>query len=798
MRTLVISEKTDAAARLSAILSRGEMKRRSVSGVQTFEFEKDGGQYHVVGLRGHVIELDYPPEFNDWTAVDPKDLVYAKPAKTITAPAIISVLRELCEQADEVIIATDYDREGELIGLETVHMLPSGGKVIKRARFSAFTRVEIDTAFGGLVEPDQRLADSAECRQVVDLAWGAALTRFISLASGQVGSNFLSVGRVQSPTLALVVDRHKEIEAFVPSPYWTIGALLFKGQDFSADHAGNPFQEEAKAAAAEERAMQATKAKVLGYQVKEVDEYGPPPFNTTAFLAEANRIGLSPSNAMKIAEDLYTSGYISYPRTDNTVYPRSLNLRSVLEKLRESDLGKEADEILAQATIRPTRGRVEATDHPPIYPTEPATKKQLKGAKWEVYELITRRFFATVAPPGKGQVSNASLDLNGEGFVAKGYRSLNPGWKKYYPYLRITETELPALTPGEEVDVRKVGKERKETQPPRRYSQGTLLQEMEKLHLGTKSTRHDIVQKLYDRKYVNGPDLIPTLGGVAVISSLEKHAKVITESRMTAHLEEDMDAIADGSAALGDVVQESQDMLSDVLEDMAQHRQAIGDDIRGALHAQRHVGTCPACGGTLRTIRSKKGSEFIGCSNYPKCEKTYPKPHGALMESTDQTCPQCLLPMVRVVRRGTPPKVRCIDPNCESNREEDKVGSCPECAKDLRLIYSRAGKRFIGCSGYPDCKRTYPLPQFGKVFPTGDVCGECRAPLFGMSGKGSWTFCPNLDCPTSKLKDKKPPAKTAEGDAGKPVKKKPAKKAAVAKKAPAKKPSAKRKAGTPE
>ena len=148
--------------------------------------------------------------------------------------------------------------------------------------------------------------------------------------------------------------------------------------------------------------------------------------------------------------------------------------------------------------------------------------------------------------------------------------------------------------------------------------------------------------------------------------------------------------------------------------------------------------------------------------------------------------------------------MRCIDPNCPSNVAEGKVGLCPECGKDLRLLYSRAGKRFLGCSGYPECRRTYPLPQFGSVFPTGQVCIECKAPLFGMKDKGNWTFCPNLDCPTSKRKEKKAPAKkestkkaTAEGEVAKPkairkpaVKKKSTEKAVEG--APAEKKAAKK------
>jgi len=270
------------------------------------------------------------------------------------------------------------------------------------------------------------------------------------------------------------------------------------------------------------------------------------------------------------------------------------------------------------------------------------------------------------------------------------------------------------------------------------------------LGLGTKSTRHEIIQKLYDRKYATGNDLVPTQSGIAVIEALEKHAKVITESKMTAHLEQDMDDIANGKTTVGEVVEESQDMLSDVLDIMERHKKEIGDDIRSALAEQHNLGKCPDCGGDLRVIRTKKGSEFIGCMNYPTCERTFRKPSGALVQPTQQLCEKCKLPMIKVIRRGSPMKVVCIDPECESNKDMDIVGKCPECGKDLKLLHSRAGKRFLGCSGYPDCKRTYPLPQYGSIIPTGETCPICNAPLFSMKGKGGWKFCPNMDCKENK------------------------------------------------
>jgi DNA topoisomerase-1 len=759
MKRLVISEKSNAAARIATILSNGDKKSTRDRGVQVFSFDRDGDEWSVVGLRGHVIELDYPKEMNDWQRTPAKQLVYAAPVKSVRAHNIINVLQEQARDADMVIIATDFDREGELIGMETVDMLDVDPSKIQRARFSALTKVEIERAFQELTRPDERLAEAAECRQIIDLAWGAVLTRFISLASGQVGSNFLSVGRVQSPTLSLIVDRHNSIATFVPKPYWNVQAKFKKDMEFYGRHEKNPFWDEAEAKGALARCEGSSLAEVKGYTQESKDEYPPPPFNTTMMLAEAVKMGMSASLAMKVAEDLYTSGYISYPRTDNTVYPRSLGLRTILEKLRESDFKVESEEILAQESIRPSRGKVETTDHPPIYPTEAATKKELKGEKWRVYELVVRRFLATVAPSCKAEHRHAKMAIKDEMFEAKGYKILSPGWRKYYPYFRVTETDLPSLTEGEKVEVLGLDLERLETQPPRRFTQGTLIQEMERLGLGTKSTRHEIVQKLYDRKYVVGNDLVPTESGIAVAMSLEKHARTITESKMTAHLEKDMEEIANGKALLPEVVKESQDMLSDVIDVMEQNREVIGNEIRSALMTQSYVGKCPDCQGELRVKRSRKG-EFISCSNYPECKRAFPKPHGAKLEATEEACESCKSPVVRLIRRGSPPQKHCINPECESTKQATSVGICPECGATLRLLYSRAGKRFIGCSGYPNCRRTYPLPQFGTLRMTGEVCDACRAPIALVMNKGRpWKFCVNMECPKREKKAAKQPKK---------------------------------------
>jgi len=752
MRRLIISEKNHAARRIALILSDNTQKTRTVAGTPVLTFSKGQDDYFVLGLRGHIIELDYPDKYNDWSAVPPKELVYAKPEKKVdpSAKKIMNALKDLASGVDEIIVATDYDREGELIGAEALAEAKAT-KRVRRARFSALTKAEIERAFSELTDLDYKLAAAGETRQLIDLAWGAALTRFISLASGQLGKDFLSVGRVQSPTLALVVDRDREIKAFVATPYWLVTAELKKESEFKASHKNGKFLEKEKALLALSRAKQAKSARVKDVKETEKDEWAPVPFSTTLFLMDSNRLGLTAAQAMKIAEDLYTNGYISYPRTDNTVYPPSLSLRAILEKLRKSEFSKEAEEILSQESLRPSRGKKSTTDHPPIHPVDAAKKGELKGHQWDVYELVTRRFLATLAPPCKSKTTEVELDIGGEPFLSEAYIVLLPGWRKYYPYYRVNEVRLPELRAGDTAEVLRVQSTEKKTTPPDRYSQGSLIKKMEDLGLGTKSTRHETIQKLYDRGFVQGSRMIePTESGGAVISALEQHANDITNVKMTSHLESDMDMIANGELEQAEVVEESQAMLEDIMVVLEKHRTEIGDHIRKALRVQHTLGPCPACKtGHLLQIRMKSGSSFAGCSNYPDCRNTYPLPHGMLVLATEEKCSVCGAPKIKTIARGQAPMTVCIDPKCPGAQKERYVGKCPNCGGDLRMIQSKKGKRFAGCANYPKCKTVYPLPQQGKIIATDQICDSCGTPMIQvlMSNKGRWTTCLNMSCP---------------------------------------------------
>ncbi len=393
------------------------------------------------------------------------------------------------------------------------------------------------------------------------------------------------------------------------------------GVAIEARHTAGRFTDHDAALAAEA----GTKEPLIVTDVKEggqkVDR-APTPFDTTTFIVAASRLGLSAANAMRIAEDLYMNGYISYPRTDNTVYPKSLNLDTILNTLKGGIFDKDVAWVQQNRRPVPTRGgKKESTDHPPIHPTGGAAAREALGQdRWKVYELVVRRFLATLSPPdAKWTTTRCTFDAAGEPYKATGGRLLYPpGWRRVYPpYSEAKENILPVLAPGERLPIREVNLEEKETQPPARYSQSRLIQVMEELGLGTKSTRHEVIGKLVSRRYVEGNPLRPTLVGRAVIDALDNHAETITEPEMTRTLEEHMQLIKQSRRSRDDVVTESREMLHKVFDKLEAHESEIGTEIMEQTAEEHTVGPpCPACGHDLR-IRHIGVSQFIGCTGYP-------------------------------------------------------------------------------------------------------------------------------------------------------------------------------------
>ena len=844
---LVVTEKNIAAQKIAELLGTGKPKADKVYSTPVYRFQCDGEEWVTIGLRGHILEPNFAPHLvyrkrGGWAAVDangemiPADipsslpkppfkkkkpftedgvelsawkmdslpyLVYAPIEKLPKEKDIIRSLKNLAKKADSIVIATDFDREGELIGADALSCIRQANETapVSRARYSAITKQEINHAFQNLVDMDMDLASAGRSRQDIDLIWGAALTRYLTLVKFAGYGNVRSAGRVQTPTLALIVERERERLAFVPEDYWVIkGDFDNSEMEFSAPHSTARFKDEASAKAVMEHVQGQSRALVASIEKRTRTQQPPAPFNTTSLMAAASAEGISPARTMRIAESLYMDGYISYPRVDNTVYPASLDLAATVEKLAGNPAyAPYCKKLLAGGPLHATRGKQETTDHPPIHPTNAATPDTLDASAYKLYNLIARRFLATLSGPATIEGTKVGLNVNGELFVARGDVLVKPGFREIYPYGQKKDEQLPALVEGAEIDFKGASLTKKQTEPPARYSQGKLIQEMEKRGLGTKSTRHSIIERLYTVKYVQNEPIEPSALGMAVCDALGSFAPHVTTPDMTAQLEREMDSIAQGKVTKDEVVMHSRNLLSDQLAELLPHSEEVKDALADAVAADAYVGKCPKCGKDLQLRASQKTrSMFIGCAGWPDCDVTYPLPKGKV-ESTETPCPVCGMPQIKVTPFRSKPHMQCIDPECPTNKEPDVVvGMCPVCkergieSKMIARKNPRTLKRSVTCENFDECATRYPLPQYGKLEATDEVCGHCGAPLVVVTtNRGPWKLCPNYDCPGKAIEAEEKARKAEERAKAKAAgKKAPAKRKAPAKKAASKSKSA--------
>ena len=806
---LVIAEKNIAAQKIAQLLADGKPKTDKVYNTQVYRFTVQGEDWVSMGLAGHILAPDFPDEVlfdkkQGWYSVTedgevlPADvpdglarppydtkrkpflanginikgwkvesLPYLTWAPIIKKPAekeIIRVLKNLAKKANHVIIATDFDREGELIGSDALNCVREVAPDVptSRARYSALIKGEVTAAFDNLVSLDQDLADAGESRQYIDLIWGAVLTRYLTLARFGGFGNVRSAGRVQTPTLALVVERERERMAFVPEDYWQIrGVGAAQGQPetaFKMSHVTARFTDKTAAETAFSHVDGATTGTITAVSKRSRKQQPPTPFNTTSLQAAAAAEGISPARTMRIAESLYMAGFISYPRVDNTVYPRTLDIAGIVGGLSSNSpaLRPVCQKVLA-GPMKPTRGKTETTDHPPIHPTGQGDPETLDGGQKKLYMLIARRFLATLM--------GLSIDVSGEPFTASGDVLVDAGFREAYPYGLKRDEQLPPLAEGDAIDVSDIKLEAKQTEPPARYSQGRLVQEMEKRGLGTKSTRASIIERLYQVRYLKNDPIEPSQLGMAIVDALHEFAPRITTPEMTSELEDDMTHVAAGADTQEHVVEHSRALLAGMLDTLIAHKDDLGEAIADAVTADAKVGTCPKCGKDLvmKTSAKTRGS-FIGCMGWPECDVTYPVPSGVKVspiEGEGAVCPECGAPRIKCQPFRQKAYEVCVNPKCPTNFEPDLVvGECRVCAEAGRhgeLVAhksERSGKRFIRCTNYDECGVSYPLPARGKLEATGEVCEHCGAPVVVVqTARGPWRICVNMDCPG---KEKKP------------------------------------------
>ena len=710
MNEVIICEKPSSAEKIAKALSPSAKKKVYNKKVKYWELERDSKNITVLSGVGHLYSLipkdaKYRVSFNlHWVPS-----YEASKASSFTKN-YLRAIKKFGKDADSYIHACDYDVEGTLIGYNALKFACGEDSLKKasRMKFSTLTKKDIIDAYENRIDIDMHQVDNGIARHILDYYFGMNISIALSDSVRKTKHRFLklSVGRVQTPTLSILVNREKEIREFVPEPYWVIKALL-DFENIEIKHvAGNIFDRQL----AEEifNKCNGKDAVVDKIEISNSKARPPVPFNLSGLQAEAyNVFGFSPKRTQVAAQNLYSAGYTSYPRTSSQKLPESLGFASIFKQLSaDPEFKKHIDKLPSK--LKPNNGKKEDAAHPPIHPTGILPGKLNKDEQ-KIYDLIVYRFIAVFFDAAKFETMKTTLDIKGEKFKFSRRRVTYKGWMEHYPFKKIDDEIFPDINEGDVMSVKKLISDEKETKPPARYNQASLIKELEKKNLGTKATRADIIDKLYDRKYIEGSKIEVNSLGEHLIDTLNTYCHNLTSEKLTRSLEIKLEDINTDKATKDSVVNEGEKEVKEILGDIDKNIQGIGSKLYEAYQASNIVGEC-SCGGKL-VKRSGRYGDFVGCTNYPDCNVTYSLPVNASV--IKKTCERCGLPMI-VAGKGRNRQEMCLDPNCGKENVKkhapEEVGECPQCGKPLLKRSGRFGE-FIGCKGFPKCKFTCSVEE---------------------------------------------------------------------------------------
>ena len=571
----------------------------------------------------------------------------------------------------------DYDIEGSLIGYTILKYACDGAdKKALRMKFSTLTVKELRDSYANVLpELDFSLAFAGMCRHEVDWLYGVNLSRALTQSALKAGNRYstLSTGRVQGPTLRFVVDREREIETFVPLPYWVLRAGFdVDGKVIEAEYelerldTKSHAEEVVKDCAAKKGVIEKLESKT--YQVSP-----PTPFDLSALQSEAYRhFGFTPRIALSVAERLYLDQLISYPRTSSQKLPPSINYEEILRALGKMGAYRsESSSLLASGILRPNDGKKDDPAHPAVYPTGAVPRGELDARGQKLFDLVVRRFLSTFGKTAAKQSEKATVKVGKHLFFLRGSRILEKGWIDLYgPYAKFQEITLPPLKEGQHVTMAALSLEEKYTQPPLRYNPSSLLKAMEEAEIGTKATRADIIETLYKRGYVKGERITATPLAFRVTEILRKYCPKMVDVTFTRELETMMEQIELGKQTRETVVLETVAYLKPVIEDLKTKELEVGKELTVIIGDMWRASItlfvpCPQCGSTLRIVRNPKTKKrFIGCAGKwaKNCTFGLPLPQFGALKLLEKRCPECGFQLIQVRSKGRRPLVSC--PKC--------------------------------------------------------------------------------------------------------------------------------------
>ncbi len=669
-QTLILTEKPSVAKRIAEAIGKPKALRNN----NVTYYEVDDSL--IAPSVGHVYTLtekkknlwNYPIFDINWA---PSYLVSKNSDYT---RKYLENLEELAESCDNFINACDYDLEGEVIAFNILKYAckvdPLSEKV-KRMKFSSLTQDSIDQAYKNLENPQRGMVDAGLARHVLDWYWGINLSRALTLAIRRArGYVTLSIGRVQGPALKILSIRDREIKNFKPQTYWELELIAQRDQEIlSALHQEGKFWEKEKVD--EVKSTCGDTALVKKVERKKYKQLPPYPFDLTTLQTEAYRTHrVSPSQTLRIAQDLYTNALISYPRTSSQKLPPGLNYLDIMEKLKKlKKYGDGLNELLQKKKLLPHNGRKKDPAHPAIYPTG-EIPGQLEKYHQKIYDLIVRRFMATFGDPAIRESQKIELDNHQEIFIAKGNITLKPGWHKLYgEYAKFKEIELPTLKEGGPLKVKDLKVHEKETQPPKRYTPASIIKELEKKNLGTKATRSQILDTLFKRNYLRGKSIEVTPLGLGVVDTLEKYCPEVLSEKLTRQFEEKMQLIESGKASQEKIVKKGQATIEKISQTFKAKEQEIGEELKKSLgeRESQKLGKCLECSGNL-VVRQSRYGKFIGCDSYPQCKFTLPLPKGHL-KVEEEKCKECGYAKITVLGKNW---TFCVNPECPTRKKKVK------------------------------------------------------------------------------------------------------------------------------
>lgn len=674
--SLTICEKPDAARKIARALGTDGFQEIYVDGVQVYVAKMNAKTFVVCYALGHLYTLEDPAGNRHVYPVFKVEWVPLR--KKFRAKKIIEVIEKLAHDASEFVNACDFDQEGEVIGYNILkYACKNKHEEAYRAKFSTLTEEELRDAFASMKRNiGNGLANAGITRHVLDFIYGVNLSRALAESVYKSSKRFrnLTIGRVQGPTLAFVVEREKEIRAHIPIPYWQVNAKFEKDkQTFNARYEKERItKNEAKEIVS---ACKGKDGKVSDVKHEEIKQRSPTPFNLGDLQREAYRLfRFNPSFTLSIAERLYLDALISYPRTSSQKLPRSIGYEKIIRRLGEISVYASLSNNLLKRKLNPHEGSKDDPAHPAIYPTGEVPKSRLKNAEWKLYDLIVKRFFATFGDPMVRENTHVLINVNGYNFMAEGRTTKDAGWTSYYkPYARFADIELPEMKVNDIVRNLGMRSIEKITQPPPRFNQATLIERMEKEGIGTKATRAEIVRTLVERGYITGQSIETTELGFSVIETMQRYMPEIIATELTRSMEKELEGIEQEKVDTEHVIDNAVKILTKSLSKFKVKEDEVGkemsDVILRTVSAEKEVGTCPACkDGMLRIIRSKQsGKRFVGCSNYEKgCGTSMPLPQTGVVKTTNKTCDKCDWPIIMVRSKYT--WKMCINIHCPSKK----------------------------------------------------------------------------------------------------------------------------------